>query len=516
MSVSTVSTSVAGLLANFADASPRRVEESFRELADALWSEGAASDLALSSVPELVAALDRVGPEKQGYLAVLLGLLAESEYPRFDGPLATAVRQGLDRYLELTGHGVKGQPLTLALLYLVSHFPEERERVLAAVAPLNLDPDDQTRLERNLRVLDLENPDLGRVWPSPSVWRLTDEERAFDKERIKSLTTAQITTNWHNDTRSILGYSGAKAYWAVRHGSPVPVAEPDDPAAYVPAPAPDLGLDAFRRFGATLRCQACDGDLSFDAEPVTCTACGTSYAKALGILDLSEGIRESLESDDATSDLLQKLAEMPSMGLYYEAVLRPSFLNIGGANWGLAVSVEDEYDYLRHHLPLSDGPVLDLAAGAGQWTVVVAETVGADRLIALDMALPMMTVLRGRLPEVPAVKASALKLPFKDNSLTGVNCWNALHAFPDDAEQAITEMGRVLRPGGVLTLLTFLFDTDAIAKYFQESHFFPSRVEGMLLFTHEEIERWLSNAGLRIRHESGPGSFLFVTAEKED
>jgi SAM-dependent methyltransferase len=516
MSVSTVDTSVAGLLANFAEAGPRRVEESFRELAAALWDDGAATDIALSSVPELVAALDQVGPEKQGHLAVLLGLLAESEYPEFDGPLATAVRAGLPRYLELVGHGVKGQPLTLALLYLVSHFPEDRERVLAAVAPLNLDPDDQTRLERNLRVLDLENPDLGRVWPSPSVWKLTDEERAFDKERIKSLTTTQITTNWHNDTRSVLGYAGAKAYWAVRHGaSPVPVGESADPADYIPQPAPDLGIEAFTRFAGALRCQSCSGDLAF-GDPVTCTSCGTGYAKALGILDLSEGIRESQESDDATSDLLQKLAEMPSMGLYYEAVLRPSFLNIGGANWGLAVSVEDEDDYLRHHLPLSEGPVLDLAAGAGRWTAVVAETVGADRLIALDMALPMMTVLRGRLPEVPAVKASALKLPFKDGSLTGVNCWNALHAFPDDAEQAISEMGRVLRPGGVLTLLTFLFDLDPIAKYFQESHFFPSRVEGMLLFTHEEIERWLGDAGLRIRHESGPGSFLFVTAEKED
>nr|BFE84740.1 hypothetical protein GCM10020093_073410 [Planobispora longispora] len=147
---------------------------------------------------------------------------------------------------------------------------------------------------------------------------------------------------------------------------------------------------------------------------------------------------------------------------------------------------------------------------------MVAGAVGADRLIAMDMGLPMLTVLRGRLPEVPAVRASALRLPFEDASFAAVNCWNALQAFPDDAAAAIAEMGRVLRPGGTLTMMTFLFDSDPIARHFQASHFFPSRVEGMLLFEREELHRWLADAGLKVRDMSGPGTFVFITAERED
>src|SRR5690606_251938 len=237
-------------------------------------------------------------------------------------------------------------------------------------------------------------------------------------------------------------------------------------------------------------------------------------------LDFSAGVKNTTfgaerTADEATADLLQKLAEMPSMGLYYESVLRPAFLRIAGGNWGGGMTPRDEDDYIAEHLADTEGPVLDLAAGAGRWTSVVARTVGADRLIALDMGLPMLTVLRGRLPEVPAVRASALDLPFKDASLGAVNCWNALQAFPDDAATAISEMGRVLRPGGRLTMMTFLFDPDPVTRYFQSSHFFPSRPQGMLLFEREEIRRWLTEAGMRIRHMSGPGTFILITAERE-
>ncbi len=216
--------------------------------------------------------------------------------------------------------------------------------------------------------------------------------------------------------------------------------------------------------------------------------------------------------DDATANLLSKLAEMPTMGIYYESVLRPAFLRIAGANWGGAVTLADEDAYMVRHISPVDGPVLDLAAGAGRWTRVVAGTVGHDRLIALDMGLPMLTVLRDTLPEVPAVRASALDLPFDDASLGAVNCWNALHAFPDDAARAIAEVGRVLRPGGTFTMMTFLFDSDPIVRYFQTSHYFPSRVEGMLLFEMDEIRRWLADAGMTVRDASGPGSFAFITA----
>lgn len=83
------------------------LDEAYQRLAGALWSEGKLTDLAVDAVPALVAALDETGPDRQGHLAVLLGLLgllAEAEYPRLHGEVATAVRAGLDRWSAATSH----------------------------------------------------------------------------------------------------------------------------------------------------------------------------------------------------------------------------------------------------------------------------------------------------------------------------------------------------------------------------------------------------------------------------
>ncbi|WP_405146076.1 class I SAM-dependent methyltransferase [Sphaerisporangium sp. NBC_01403] len=518
MSVSTMRLTIAELLAGLTTAGPDDLHTEYRRLVGALWHDGELTDEAAAAVPALVAYLDEAGDDRRGYVIILLALLAEAEYPVVDGAVATAVRGGLDRYLDLAGDAVAGRPLTLALLYLLSHFPGDRDRILAAVEHLELDPDDLSRLDRALSTLDLDAPDLGTLWPSPSVWVLTEDEREFHQEWLQTLTPGQATTAWENDTRTLLGYSGAMAYWAVRFGAPAAtreVASPDGAGSFgypIEAPFDGSGTEMFARHADAFSCPSCRGTLGFAHDMVRCEACSTRYPIARGVLDLSAGVREPDVLDDATAGLLSRLGEMPGLGVHYEAVLRPAFLRIAGANWGGAVTPADEDAYLVRRIRPVDGPVLDLAAGAGRWTAVVARAVGKDRLIALDIDLAMLGALRDRLPGVPAVRSSAFDLPFGDATLGAVNCWNALHAFPDDAARAIAEVGRVLRPGGTFTMMTFLFDSDPIVRYFQSSHYFPSRVEGMLLFEMDEIRRWLADAGMTVRDASGPGSFAFITA----
>ncbi|MFI0929542.1 class I SAM-dependent methyltransferase [Streptomyces sp. NPDC021012] len=505
------------LLDAFRHAEDEDLQEGFGRLAAALWSADGPVDGAAERTGALVAALDAADARRTGHLVVLLGLLAETEYqdhPAGDGPVRTAVRRGLDRYLELLADSGAGTPLTLALVYLLAHFPEERERILAAAATeeLALDEHDLTRLERALRPLDPEAPDLGRCWPSPAAWNLNDDERGFDTEWIKALTPEQIAANWNNDTRTVLAYAGMRAYWAVRHGSVNETSYPAPEAAG--NTVGELGPDAFARHADALRCPSCDGQLGYDGA-VRCASCATTYPLAQGLLDLSRGATGSQASEeDDTADLLQKLAAMPSMGVYYETVLRPAFLRIAGLNWDDAVTPADEDTYLRDHTRPVDGPVLDLCAGAGRWTAVLEQAVGTERLIAQDLGLPMLTALRRALPEVPAVIASALTLPYADASIGAVNCWNALQAFPEQADIAISEIGRVLKPGGTFTLLTFRWADDPVDRYFQGAHFFPSRPAGMLLFDLDEVRGWLTAAGLTVREQSGTGSFVFITAER--
>jgi SAM-dependent methyltransferase len=503
------------LLNSFTEAEPDSVDTKFRRLVDALWQDGSLTDLAVPAAPVLVAHVDLVGEDRLGRLLVLLGLLAETD-SAVDGAMSAGVREGLDRYLALLAGSAAGEPLTLALLYLLSHFPGDRDRVLAAVQGMALDPHDLSRLDRGLQQLDRDHPDLGRVWPSPSVWALGDGERDADEGWIKELSPEQVTTNWRNDTRTVLGFSGAKAYWAVRNGAAPTLSPGIEIDENLPEIPPDPAIDIFARHGAAFRCPNCHSGLDFSADGVRCPACSTQYPIANGILDLSAGVRGELSdvTDDATSDLLEKLAAMPTMGLIYEALLRPAFLQVAGGNWDLAVTRADEDAYIAEHVHPVDGPVLDLAAGAGSWTAVVSAAVGPERVVAVDMALPMLTVLRRKLPEVPAVRATALDLPFDDGSLGAVLCWNALQAFPDDAAAAIAEMGRCLRPGGTLTLMTFSWDPDPVARHFQASQCFPARPQGLLLFEPQDIRRWLIDAGLEVGHEALPGTFLFITARR--
>ncbi|MFJ8861725.1 hypothetical protein ACIRD8_25235 [Streptomyces sp. NPDC102451] len=116
------------------------------------------------------------------YLAVVLGLLAEAAAPDgTPGPLP-ALRAGLDRYLSLVKASGDDEPLLLALLYLLGHFPVDRERILRSLAGAAVPPDDLARLDRSLRPPDPGDPILGRVWPSPLVWDLDEAERELDRQ----------------------------------------------------------------------------------------------------------------------------------------------------------------------------------------------------------------------------------------------------------------------------------------------------------------------------------------------
>ncbi|WP_069170236.1 class I SAM-dependent methyltransferase [Streptomyces griseus] len=512
-------------LTAFREADSEALAEAFTRLVTALWTDGALNDptSAQEAVPELLEAWDHTGPTHRGYLAITLALLAEAEYPQLDGPVATAVRQGMDRFL----HEIRGTttvtPLTLALVYLLSHFPDDRTRVRSAFNGVPLDPDDRTRLDRGLTHLNHLDPDLGRAWPSPFDWDIDETERDFDRSWITTLTPEQTTATWNDDTRTLWATAGAKALWAMTHHMPTPVVD-DNPYWTTPhQPADTHDTTLFARHHSALRCTSCRSPLTFHTTGARCQDCATLYPLAPGgILDLSRrehpGAGVSDAAEDVEADVLQNAAVMSTVGRHYEAGLRPAFLRIMGQNWGGAITpaIEDAYiaGPLRTAAARTDAPVLDLAAGAGRWTWVVADAVGADRVIALDLNDAMLHWLRGRLPHVAAVRASALELPLADSSLAAVNCWNALQAMPD-AAQAIAEIGRCLKPGGTLTLMTFRWADDPVYRYFQRSHIFPGRPEGYLLFEPQEIRSWLAAAGLSVVEESGPGTFVFLTAKRE-
>ncbi len=96
----------------------------------------------------------------------------------------------------------------------------------------------------------------------------------------------------------------------------------------------------------------------------------------------------------------------------------------------------------------SPGRVLELGAGTGKLTAEVAG-LGHD-VVALDHSAQMLSHLR-HTPTVHAVVARAEQIPLATSSIDVVVAAQAFHWF--DQERALPEIARVLRPGGVLSLV---------------------------------------------------------------
>ncbi|MFI9271056.1 class I SAM-dependent methyltransferase [Kitasatospora sp. NPDC052896] len=97
-------------------------------------------------------------------------------------------------------------------------------------------------------------------------------------------------------------------------------------------------------------------------------------------------------------------------------------------------------------LPADCHRALDLAAGAGTLTALLAERV--PEVTAVEPDDRMRAVLTARCPGVTALKGTAEELPLPDGRLDAVIVSSAWHWF--DTARAVPEVGRVLRPGGRL------------------------------------------------------------------
>ncbi|MCU1687273.1 MAG: type 11 methyltransferase [Amycolatopsis sp.] len=93
--------------------------------------------------------------------------------------------------------------------------------------------------------------------------------------------------------------------------------------------------------------------------------------------------------------------------------------------------------------------VLDLAAGTGKLTAGLVE-LGLD-VTAVEPDTGMLAELSRLLPSVTALEGQAERIPLPDASVDAVFVGQAFHWF--DVDEALAEIARVLRPGGVLLAL---------------------------------------------------------------
>lgn len=108
-------------------------------------------------------------------------------------------------------------------------------------------------------------------------------------------------------------------------------------------------------------------------------------------------------------------------------------------------------ELVAHAWDAADRPacVLDLAAGTGKLTRHLVDL--ADTVVAVEPLAEMRRLLAQRRLPVEVLDGVAESLPSPDRSFDAVFVGEAFHWF--QAERALPEIFRVLRPGGALVLL---------------------------------------------------------------
>lgn len=96
--------------------------------------------------------------------------------------------------------------------------------------------------------------------------------------------------------------------------------------------------------------------------------------------------------------------------------------------------------------------VLDVACGAG--SVARQAAARGAHVLALDVSAPMLRAARRAGGEVGWLRADAHALPFRDASFARASCPHGLMFF-DAPSEAMGELARVVRPGGVVVATTW-------------------------------------------------------------
>jgi demethylmenaquinone methyltransferase/2-methoxy-6-polyprenyl-1,4-benzoquinol methylase len=110
------------------------------------------------------------------------------------------------------------------------------------------------------------------------------------------------------------------------------------------------------------------------------------------------------------------------------------------------------FEKLRTLIP-AEAAILDVACGTGDLTVALFENTGA-RVIGLDFCRPMLDLAAQKYPLLSFVEGDALQLPFGDAAFDAVTIGFGLRNL-SSVEAGLSELRRVLRPGGRVAILEF-------------------------------------------------------------
>lgn len=190
------------------------------------------------------------------------------------------------------------------------------------------------------------------------------------------------------------------------------------------------------------------------------------------------------------SELLgQSFFQNPFVSGIYERGYRQNFENIGFP--GIDKEFEEALTFFKQYCNASTSIVLDLSCGSGFMSRKFMKSKEFGRVIAADLSPTMLLETKRRCvdegissPEL--VRLDSARLPFATGSIDCIHSGAALHCWPRLAD-SLSEIYRVLKPGGVFFATTFFTQARALNRRNRGFYFFEDE---------QELEKkWLGGAG---------------------
>lgn len=148
-------------------------------------------------------------------------------------------------------------------------------------------------------------------------------------------------------------------------------------------------------------------------------------------------------------------------------------------------------------LLMSHGRWLDLACGTGEIVARLAQRYPAGQFVGIDFSADMIQRAKQKTAaynNVDLMISNVTPLPFAQHSFDLVLCSEAFHHF-EQPTQVLTEMHRVLRPGGLLLLV----DPAAEIILLRLAGRFLRRLEkAQQYYSEPELRRIIESAGFQV------------------
>ncbi|KAJ0984316.1 hypothetical protein J5N97_002672 [Dioscorea zingiberensis] len=249
-----------------------------------------------------------------------------------------------------------------------------------------------------------------------------------------------------------------------------------------------------------------------------CEKCNKTFSSKDMYLDLTvtSGTKAYNEFKPARTELFRS----PLVSFLYERGWRQNFDRSGFPG------PDEEFKMAQEFFkPATGGLLVDVSCGSGLFSRKFAKSGAYSSVIALDFSENMLrqcyefikndeSILTSNFA---LVRADISRLPFASGSVDAVHAGAALHCWPSPSN-AVAEISRVLRSGGVFVGTTFLsspvnspFSSGALRPLRQ---IFGQATNSYSYFTAKEIEDLCKTCGLVNYTSKIQRAFIMFTAQK--